>query len=112
MEKMLSVTVYADITGYYTEQQINRLLDGACGLGNMCEVLIPESVVREWYNFIGLNKRHASFEQWFYNESTCDDMEDEFFIDDINIIRFATEKTGKKPKLDPNSKCNPDPSLI
>ena len=89
MDNMLTVTVYADTTGYFTEKQIDTLL--CCnGWGNIADILVPESVVREYYK-ANSDDGDPSFDEWFKEIYCCDDMD--------GLVEFAIEKTGKRPEL-------------
>ena len=92
MEKMLAVTVYADTTGLFTEEQINWLLDGPSVWGNICDILVPESIVREWYEKYCADDDEAdTFEKWFKEVYTCDDTD--------GLHEFAAERMGADPQL-------------
>lgn len=87
MEKMLPVTVYADITGQYTDDEID--LETCADLfGNTVEIPVPESLLKQWwYECLEFDREQAcfvpeggwppvtdfDFYQWVYEESTADD---------------------------------------
>lgn len=68
------VGIYADQTGKFTEEELNR--------DNWCEVDIPEEILRMWYEENNLADGTAwelkkpiedvTFEDW-YNEVSCGD---------------------------------------
>ena len=89
MENMLTVTVYADTTGLFTEEQINWLLDGPSVWGNICDILVPESIVREWYE--KYYEDDETFEEWFHEIYTCDDTD--------GLYEFAAKRMGVNPQL-------------
>ena len=95
MDKLLTITVYADTTHYFTEKQILLLLDGLDSLGNFCDVLIPESVVRSWYEKLhdsGLPRfAGLSFEAWLNNVYDCDDTD--------GLFDYAAKIMGHAPEL-------------
>ena len=39
--KMTAVEIFADITGQYTEDEINRC--------NVCRIEVPESILKDWF---------------------------------------------------------------
>ena len=87
--KMLTVTVYADTTGYFSEKEINILLDCA-GWGNIADILVPEKLLREFYEQ-NEKPEFQDFDRWFNEEYTCDDTD--------GLVDFVIARTGERPEL-------------
>lgn len=92
-DEMLFVTIYADTITLYSERMWNDLfLDE-----NMIELYFPRSIVEEWYVHSGLDKYEGkdwkNFDDWFYNESTCDGTD--------GLFNYAMSK-GFTPELPPS----------
>lgn len=75
------MVVYADTTDLFTEEEIIET-------GNLVELDIPESIVRDWYEQdraeheeqtaadLGIPLEECSFEQWRDNVYTADETQD------------------------------------
>ena len=84
-ERMLGVCVYADITGEYTKEEINDMMDHA-PLGQCIYIPVPYDLLFQWYmeqddlrDYVrreygkGIKSDEKEFEWWFFNESIADD---------------------------------------
>ncbi len=74
---MVAVTVYADDTGLFTEEE--------CNYCNIVDLIVPYWIVKEWYttnekenkesamNELHVSEEEATFERWFNSVCICDD---------------------------------------
>ena len=77
--EMVYVTVYADNTELFTEQE--------CECCNMVDLIVPYWIVKEWYmtnekenkettmDELRISEEEATFEKWFSSVYTCDDFD-------------------------------------
>lgn len=77
MNEAMIVTVYADDTGLFTEEE--------CNFNNMVDLVVPGWVVKEWYEKhiddlktdtmteLGVSEEDATFDRWVNEVCTCDD---------------------------------------
>lgn len=89
-DEMLSVCVYCDSTGLYTDEE--------CFDDNLCDLYFPEEIVREWYaeneedfvketmDELGCSEEQATFSAWF-EVYTADDTD--------GLYRFALQRGFK-----------------
>lgn len=63
----LPVTIYADTTRQYSEEEIEEMMDKELW-GQMIEIPVPEDLLKEWFD--GTDEE---FWRWFNDESTADD---------------------------------------
>ena len=75
MPDYLPVTIYADTTRQYSEEEIDEMMNDTWG--QMMEIPVPENLLFQWwcddqYDNIETATREE-FEKWFYEESTADD---------------------------------------
>lgn len=82
MPGYLPVTIYADTTQQYTEEEIEELQDSSWG--QMMEIPVPEDLLFQWWiDDLDSNELHwdkykyestyKEFKRWFNEESTADD---------------------------------------
>ena len=83
MPDYLPVTIYADTTRQYSEEEIDEMMNDTWG--QMMEIPVPEDLLFQWwcddqYDSKLYWGKHAwetatreEFEKWFYEESTADD---------------------------------------
>ena len=67
MPDYLPVTIYADTTGQYSENEIEEMMERDFW-GQMIEIPVPENLFKEWFD--GTDEE---FWKWFNDESTADD---------------------------------------
>ena len=91
MEEMVSVTLYCDTTGLFNEDEMNK--------DNLCELMFPKSLVEEWFyrnmdehleetaHELGLDVGECTFDMWFEDVYTADDMD--------GFYQFAVENGFK-----------------
>lgn len=82
-DRYLCVTIYADTTRQYSEEEIDEMMNSQWG--QMIEIPVPEDLLfRWWLDDLDSNKTHwgknawesgdhEEFLKWFYEESTADD---------------------------------------
>ena len=82
-ENMLCVTIYADTTGQYTDEEIEAFESEFWG--QMLDIPVPEDLLFCWWMDDQINNKvhwgtHAwesadyeEFKRWFHEESTADD---------------------------------------
>ena len=66
MPDYLPVTIYADTTRQFSEDEIEEMQNSTWG--QMIEIPVPEDLLKEWFD--GTDEE---FWQWFNEESTADD---------------------------------------
>ena len=77
MPDYLPVTIYADTTKQYTEEEIEELQDS--NWGQMIEIPVPRGLLKQWWYECGNSEdgwdecTEHDFWKWFNEESTADD---------------------------------------
>jgi len=86
MPDYLPVTIYADTTGQYSEEEIEEMMERDFW-GQMIDIPVPEDLLFQWWlddldnNRLHLGKHawqtgdYEEFQRWFHEESTADDTE-------------------------------------
>ena len=69
-ENMMCVTIYADTTRQFTDEEIEQLQNEFWG--QMLDIPVPYELMREWFCEDG-KYTEEEFRTWFYEESTADD---------------------------------------
>ena len=64
------VTIYADTTRQYSEEEIEEMMNSTWG--QMMEIPVPKDLLFQWFND-HQPSTYEEFEHWFYEESTADD---------------------------------------
>lgn len=76
--EMVYVTVYADDTGLFTEEE--------CNYCNIVDLIVPYWIIEEWYmknenenkratiHELHISEEEATFERWFNSVYICDDV--------------------------------------
>lgn len=74
MPDYLPVTIYADTTRQYTEEEIEEMMERDFW-GQMIEIPVPENLLFKWWQetFDKDCFSRDEFHEWFYEESTADD---------------------------------------
>lgn len=100
MEKMMRFLMYASDTGHFTDDEIEALDCSPELYSDMATVLAPEWILRKYYEemFEESYRREYSFDEWFYEESTCDDF--------IELAEFIEKETGKPIELYPEDEAH------
>ena len=85
-DKLLTIGMYADQTGLFSESELNN--------DNWCNVLIPESILRKWYeqnelavytaDELDIPLEDATFERWLNDVSYGDDTDGLFYFSILN----------------------------
>ena len=67
--KMAAVEIFADTTGQYTEDEINRC--------NVCRIEVPESILKDWFTSEVKPEYNTdlSYADWYKDVYTCHDTE-------------------------------------
>ena len=73
MPGYLPVTIYADTTNQYTDEEIEEMQNSTWG--QMMEIPVPEDLLFRWWqdDNYGNSSSREDFNKWFYDESTADD---------------------------------------
>ena len=85
------VTVYADATGLFTEEEYN--------LDNLCEIDVPDKIVEEYYKYAKTECDASciadgfdpTFYDWYHNVYTAEITDD--------FLAFAADRYDYKPVL-------------
>jgi hypothetical protein len=97
MEKMVKVCLYCDTTGLFNEDEIEK--------DNLCELRFPEKLVKDWYysnlvefeeetsGELGMPTEFCTFDLWFNDVYTADDM-DGFYAFCVNNGFKATREVA------------------
>lgn len=70
VNKMHKVEIYADTTSWFTKEEIEAMLDGRLGNGNVITIECPEWILRLWYICTEKNKYYKNFNEWLDNYVT------------------------------------------
>lgn len=87
-EKIITVGMYADQTGLFSDEVVNAMLNGEYGFeGNWVEMEMPEWIVRHWYERrkndfdketakeLDIPVNEATFEDWINKVYVGEDMD-------------------------------------
>jgi len=70
-ENMMCVTIYADTTRQFTDEEIESLQNSFWG--QMLDIPVPKDLMWQWYKSNEPKATMDEFRTWFYEESTADD---------------------------------------